>query len=84
MDGRHSHPVARPLDPTGKLVFDCQKRNTPPFEWMKETKGGLVITEEDWADLESPNTKVRRFETEEALQNFIEDRQLVDTGARGH
>jgi hypothetical protein len=75
---------ARPLDPNGETRKRFTKEDYPAlcdedFEWMKETKGGLVITGEDRADLESPNAKVHRFETEEALQKFIEDRQLVNT-----
>jgi hypothetical protein len=46
---------------------------------MKSTKGALVITGEDEKDIESPNAKVHRFKTEEALQKFIEGRQLVNT-----
>lgn len=47
--------------------------------WMKHTKGALVITGEDDKDIESPNAKVHRFKTEEALQKFIEGRLLVNT-----
>lgn len=47
--------------------------------WMKLTKGALVITGEDDKDIESPNAKVHRFKTEEALQKFIKGRLLVNT-----
>ena len=49
------------------------------FSWMKSTKGALVITGEDEKDIETLNAKLHRFKTEEAVQKFIEDRQLVDT-----
>ena len=79
-----SQTLPRPLDPTGETRIRFSKEDYPAlcdedFEWMKKTKGGLVVTGEDRADLESPNAKVHRFETEEALQKFIEGRQLVDT-----
>ena len=79
-----SQTLPRPLDPTGETRIRFSKEDYPAlcdedFEWMKKTKGGLVVTGEDRADLESPNAKVHRFETEEALQKFIEGRQLVNT-----
>jgi len=46
---------------------------------MNRTKGSLVITGEDQKDLESLNAKVHRFKTEEAVLEFIDGRQLVDT-----
>ena len=77
-------PRPRPLDPKGETRIRLKKEDYPAlrdedFEWMKKTKGGLVVTGEDRADLESPNARVHRFETEEALQKFIEDRELVNT-----
>ena len=77
-------PKPRPVDPTGETRIRLTKEVYPAlcdedFEWMKKTKGGLVVTGEDRADLESPNAKVHRFKTEEALKKFIDGRQLVNT-----
>ena len=46
---------------------------------MKRTKGALVITGEDDKDIVSPNAKIHRLKTEEALQKFIEGRLMVNT-----
>jgi hypothetical protein len=80
----YKEPEPRPLDPMGETRIRLSKEVYPAlcdedFSWMKSTKGALVITGEDEKDLESPNAKVRRFKTEEALQKFIEGRQLVNT-----
>ena len=80
----HEKPEPRPLDPLGETRIRLSKEVYPAlrdedFIWMKSTKGSLVITGEDQNDLESPNAKVHRFKTEEAVQKFIKGRQLVDT-----
>ena len=80
----YQQPEPRPLDPLGETRIRLSKEVYPAlrdedFIWMKSTKGSLVITGEDQMDLESPNAKVHRFKTEEAVQKFIEGRQLVDT-----
>jgi hypothetical protein len=80
----YKEPEPRPLDPMGETRIRLSKEVYPAlcdedFSWMKSTKGALVITGEDEKDIESPNAKVHRFKTEEALQKFIEGRQLVNT-----
>jgi hypothetical protein len=80
----YKEPEPRPLDPMGETRIRLYKEIYPAlcdedFSWMKSTKGALVITGEDEKDIESPNAKVHRFKTEEALQKFIEGRQLVNT-----
>ena len=80
----YKEPEPRPLDPMGQTRIRLTKEIYPAlcdedFRWMNSTKGSLVITGEDQKDLESPNAKVRRFKTEEAVQKFIEGRLLVNT-----
>ena len=77
-------PEPRPLDPLGQHRTQLTKQVYPAlsdedFSWMNRTKGSLVITGEDQKDLESPNAKVHRLKTEEAVQEFIEGRLLVNT-----
>jgi hypothetical protein len=80
----YKEPEPRPLDPMGETRIRLSKEVYPAlcdedFSWMKSTKGALVITGEDEKDIESPNAKVHRLKTEEALQKLIEGRQLVNT-----
>ena len=82
----HEEPKARPLDPTWETRIRLNKEMYPAlrdedFARMKSTGGTLVITGQDLKDLESPNAKVRRFKSEEAVQKFIHDegRVLADT-----